>query len=369
MTQALTQADVARLLTNPSAELRAELIGKLAHELHGNRLSVPELAMAQDIVRALARDIEVTVRAALAQSLRNSPHLPHDVAVDLALDVEAVALPILTDSLVLTEADLMELVQHSTPAKHAAIAARPELAEPVAGALIVQADEHAVSVLMANETAHITEDSLNQAVDRFAHSTKVKEGMVHRTTLPVTVAERLVVLVSRRLQQHLVRHHALPAALAADIVMRGREQAVIRLSAGSGERELVRLVSQMHHSGRLTPTLILRALCTGDIAFFEVAMAVKADVPVANAQALIHDAGRNGLVSLYWKAGMPSTLMPAIQAAVDVVKETGFDGQPHDLDRFRARVITRMLTQVENFDAADAEYLVEKLGDVLTATA
>ena len=30
------------------------------------------------------------------------------------------------------------------------------------------------------------------------------------------------------------------------------------------------MVAQMHHNGRLTPTLMLRALCTGDVAFFEV---------------------------------------------------------------------------------------------------
>ena len=369
MTDSLSQADVARLLTNPSPELRAELIGKLAHELDGPSMAPTELAIAQDIVRVMAKDIEVTVRSALAHSLRHSPHLPHDVAVRLAADVEAVALPILADSIVLTDADLVELAQTGTPAKQAAIAARPELPEPVSGALIAHADEHVVTVLMHNETAHISEASLNQAVDRFAHSRGVKEGMVRRNALPVTVAERLVVLVSQRLQQHLVRHHALPSSIASDIVLRGREQAVIRLSAGAGEKELFRLVSQMQHNGRLTPTLILRALCLGDVAFFEVAMAVRADVPVANAQMLIHDAGRNGLVSLYWKAGMPATLLPAIQAAVDVVNETGFDGAPRDLERFRARVITRVLTQVEDFEAADAEYLVDKLGDVLTPAA
>jgi uncharacterized protein (DUF2336 family) len=107
----------------------------------------------------------------------------------------------------------------------------------------------------------------------------------------------------------------------------------------------------------------------GDLAFFEVAMAVKADVPVANAQTLIHDAGRNGLTSLYWKAGMPSNLLPAIQAAVDVVTETVFDGEPRDLERFRARLIVRVLTRVEDIEAADAEYLIDKLGDALSNAA
>jgi hypothetical protein len=106
-------------------------------------------------------------------------------------------------------------------------------------------------------------------------------------------------------------------------------------------------------------------LCLGDIAFFEVAMAIKADVPVENAQTLIHDAGGKGLVSLYWKAGMPATLLPAIQAAVEVVHDTRFDGAPRDLERFRTRIITRVLTQVDSFEPSDAEYLVDKLGDIL----
>jgi hypothetical protein len=48
-----------------------------------------------------------------------------------------------------------------------------------------------------------------------------------------------------------------------------------------------------------------------------------------------------------------------------VVDETGFDGNPRDLERFRARVIARVLTTVESLDAADADYLIDKLGDVL----
>jgi uncharacterized protein (DUF2336 family) len=367
MTDSLSQADVARLLSDPSSEPRVELVGKLARELEGPRLAPGELELAQQIVRALAKDVELAVRIALAHSLRHTPHLPHDVAVRLAEDVEAVELPILTDSLLLTDEDLIEIVRRGSSPKQAAIARRPSLSEPVSGALVAHADERAVALLMSNETASISEASLNHAADRFSGSLVVKERMVRRRSLPMAVAERLVVMVSQRLQDHLVRRHELPPGIASDIVLRGRERAVIRLSSGADEKDLIALVTQMQESGRLTPSLILRALCMGDIAFFEVAMATKAAVPVENAQALIHDAGRKGLVSLYRKAGMPPPLLPAIQAAVDVVNETVFDGEPRDLERFRGRVITRVLTQVEGFDTADAEYLVDKLGDVLTA--
>jgi uncharacterized protein (DUF2336 family) len=106
-------------------------------------------------------------------------------------------------------------------------------------------------------------------------------------------------------------------------------------------------------------------LCTGDIGFFEAAMAARADLPIGNTQALIHDPGHNGLLSLYRKAEMPLALLPVIRAAIEAVDETGFDGRSHDLERFRVRIMTRVLTQAESLDPADADYLVEKLGEVM----
>ena len=365
MAASLTQHDVLRLLAEPSPGSRVELADKLAADLTGGTLAAGEVTLAQDIVRILAGDVEARVRAALSHGLRHARTLPHDVALRLAEDIDTVALPMLAESLVLTDEDLVALVRAGSPRKQETIASRPHLTETIADALITHAAEPAVAVLMGNHTASIAEDSLGRAVTRFAASDQVKEAMARRKTLPMTVSERLVALVSRELQEHLMKAHELPPALASDIVLRCREQAIIHLSMGSSEDELLRMVAQMHHSGRLTPTLMLRALCTGDIAFFETAMAVKGDVPVANAQILIHEPSRRGLAALYRKAVMPESLFGAISTAVEVVDETGFDGATRDLERFRARVISRVLTLTDSFDSADADYLIDKLGDIL----
>jgi uncharacterized protein (DUF2336 family) len=369
MATALSRNDIDRLLAEPSPDLRAELANKVAISLNGPDLAPGEITLAQDIVRILARDVEVKVRASIAEGLRHSQLLPRDVARRLSNDIDLIAMPLLTDSLVLTDEDLVELVGKGSPRKQEAIASRPNLAEAVSDALINLAAEPAVAVLMDNHTAKIAEHSLNHAVTRFADSTRVKAAMVMRHSLPLTVSERLVALVSDELQRHLLKEHALSPSIASDIVLRSRERAIIRLSMGSSEEELAMMVAQMHHTGRLTPTLMLRALCTGDIAFFEAAMAVKGDVPITNAQILIHETSRRGLAALYRKAQMPDSLFDAICAAVDVVDETGFDGDARDLERFRARVISRVLTVSETIDAADADYLVDKLGDVLEAAA
>jgi uncharacterized protein (DUF2336 family) len=365
MPASLSSHDVARLMAEPSPDLRVELAGKLAADLSGNTLTATEVALAQDIVRILARDVEEKVRASLSRGLRHASNLPRDVARRLADDVEYVALPLLADCLVLTDEDLIEIVRGGSCLKQEAIASRANLPEIVSHSLIMHAQEPAVVVLMGNNTANIADDSFDRAVNRFAASTRVKEAMVLRDKLPAAVAERLVTMVSKALQAHLVMTHALAPATATDIVLNAREQAIIHLSWGASDVDLRRMVTQMHCNGRLTPSLILRALCTGDIAFFEAAMAVRGDVPLENAQVLIHEPGRRGLEALYRKAAMPEVLYGAVLAAVDVVDEIGFDGQARDLERFRSRVITRVLTLVETVDEADADYLLDKLGDVL----
>jgi uncharacterized protein (DUF2336 family) len=365
MAASLSSADVARLMAEPSADLRVELATKIAADLTGHSLTQAEVKLGQDIVRILARDVEENVRASLSRGLRHSPNLPRDVARKLAEDVEYVALPMLADSLVLTDEDLIEIVSYGSSQKQEAIASRPNLTEPVTGALIDHASEPAVAVLMGNNAAAIAEEKFNHAVTRFAESSRVKEAMVLREKLPATVAERLVTMVSKALQNHLVEQHALAPATAADIVLRSREHAIIRLSLGASDTALRQMVAQMHRNGRLTPSLIVRALCTGDIGFFEVALAIRCDIPVENAQILIHDPSRKGLEALYLKAEMPASLYAVVHAAVEVVDESQFDGEARDLERFRSRMITRVLTLVETIDPADADYLVDKLGDVL----
>ena len=369
MTSFLSHADVSRLLMEPSAGTRAAVAGKLGSELDSPRLAAHELELAQDIVRILAKDVEAGVRSALAQSVRSARNLPRDIALRMAEDVEEVALPVLGHSLVLTDDDLVAIVQRASGARQAAIATRPAVSERVSDALVTHGAEDAVAALMGNAGARIAESSLARAIDRFPASDSVKEAMVMRVALPAAVAERLIALVSRRFQDHLVRHHELPPSAAADLVMRGRERAVMRLSAGADDADLGAMVAQMHHTGRLTPSLLVRAICTGDLGFFEAGMAELTGVRVENVQKLLHDAGPNGLAALYRRSGLPPALFNCVRAAVDVVNDTGFNGEAQELERYRARVITRVLTQAQEFDPTDVDYLVDKLGDALNLAA
>jgi uncharacterized protein (DUF2336 family) len=363
----LSQADVARLLAEPSAPVRADVAGKLASGIESADLSESELQVAHDILRILAQDVAVAVRCVLSHNLRRATRLPHDVAVRLANNLEDVALPILESSPLLTEADLVAVIRRGSPRKQVTIARRPDVSEPIAEALVTAAPEPAIVALMENASARIGAASLDTVLDRFAGSDAVKEGMAHRATLPVTVTERLVAMVSDQLREFLVAHHDLPAAQATDVVLQTRDRVTLNLSRGSSDAELQVLTAQMHRQGRLTAFLVWRALSLGDMAFFEAAMATLADVPIANARILIHDAGPAGLTSLYETSSLPPRMFPAVRAAVDVLREVQFDGGARDHERYRSRVIARILTQFEEFPDEDLDYMLEKLGESLTA--
>lgn len=362
----LTQQDVARLLADPSPNSRTDLAAKLAQQFDSPELSQSERMLAEDIIRVMVTDTVLRVRQTLAENLKSSPSLPRDVALTLARDVEAVAIPVLSVSTVLTPADLVEIVRTGADAKSTAIAQRPTVPAVVADALIESGSEHAVAALVANEGAELGEQTLGRVIDRFGASEAVQDPLVHRSKLPITIAERLVAVVSERLRQHLVSHHELPSKVASELILQSRERATVALFTGeSDEGALDRLVTQLARTGRLTPSLLVRSLCTGDIAFFEMAMSRMANVPLTNARLLIHDAGRLGLKSLYDKAKLPPALLPACRIAIDVLKETPYDGEPGDRERHRRRVIERILTQYEDLAPEDLEFLLAKLGDMM----
>ena len=364
MKASLTKADVEKLMCDPTPETRAGTVGKIASSFGSGGFSDSERRLAEEIFRIMARDVEVQVREALSVHLKECPQIPHDIALSLAKDVDSVAIPVIEFSQVLTDDDLVEIINASDAAKQSAVARRETVSERVSDTLVDTRNENVVVTLMDNVGAEISERSFEKAIDHFAGNETVNERMVHRAKLPIGIAERLVTMVSDRIRDHLVTHHKLSSEVTTDLILGMRERATLSLVRPGGQSgDVEDLVRQLHENSRLTPSIILRALCMGDMAFFEAALARRAGVTVVNARLLIYDDGELGLNSIYKKALLPNALLPAVKMAVEVAEETGYDGQENDRERFTKRMIERVLTQFEDMDIGsdNLEYLLAKL--------
>ena len=362
----LTQEDIRALVRGADEDERATAAHKICRSIDQRPLSDPltpeERGAAHEILRVMASDAAESVRRALAVTLKSSPVLPRDVAMKLARDVEAVAIPVLNFSPAFTDEDLAELVRQCTGVKQAAIAYRPELSQTVTTALADYGVEEALRIACANDNADFSEAALLKTLERFPNSDPVKASIGYRAALPLQVAERLTQVAGEALRAHLKTQHGLEAApadaLAADAAERATvdlaEQAAAADDAGAFAAHLVQ-------TGRLTASLLLRALAQGNIRFFEHGVAQLAGVPHQRTWMMIHDAGPLGLRAIYERAGLPARLFPAFRAGVDTYRSVHFEGAVLDRGKFRERMIQRFLTQHQGASREDLDYLLERL--------
>lgn len=370
MTAKLSKSDVQRLLTDPSVDARADAAAKIAtHYDAAADFGAQEKKLAEEIFSLMCKDAEERVRGALAANLKECPFLPHDIARTLADDVASVSEPILKFSTVLTDADLIEIVNSQGEEKQKAIASRVSVSSDVSEALIDTRNEAVVGTLVANDGADISTGSMQRVLDEFADSDLVKSSMVGRSTLPMEVSERLVNMVSDKIQQELIARHELPSDSVSDLILQSREKATLGLLSGKNHGEdSRRLIVHLYQNNRLTPTIMLRALCMGDMEFFEGSVAVRARTPLSNTREMIHGGDRKEIFSLLDKAELPKPLQPAFTAAIDVSEDTDYDGGDDDQERFRRRMIERIITNFDDPDSAmgddNIEYLLGQLTQI-----
>ena len=367
----LTEDDVKKLMQDPSVDNRAEAATKIASQFEKGKLSDGERKIAEEIFRIMVEDAEVRVRESISKQLKECPDVPHDVAVSLARDVDDVSLPMLQYSQVLRDSDLVEIIQSQDVSKQVAVASRSSVSTAVSDALVATHNENVVTSLVANKGAEISDESFESVMKDFGNNKKIQEELIDRDKLPIGVAERLVHTVSEAMKKKLMAHHNLSASITNDVVLQSRERATLGLmTPWSSERDVEKLVKSLKDNGRLTPTIILRSLCMGDVGFFEAAMSILTKVPLVNVRVLVHDQGSMGFKALYSKAGMPGTLFPAFRSAIEVFSEMEFDGQPGDKERFTCRLLERLLTQFEDMgivETDDMEYLMTRFNKIVDA--
>ncbi len=358
----LTDSDIRSLIKGPGEDERAHAAHKICRCIEEADLSPEERAHAEGIIAIMAQDAAILVRRAHSIALKNSPKLPREIANKLARDVDSIALPVIMNSPSLNDADLIAIIRACPPNKQIAVASRETLTTTVTGALSSYAVSEAVERALANDNAAFDEQGLETALTRFEGLSSITTAMVYREELPVSVAEKLVSMVTGELFDHLVNNHELPPQIAIDLAMGARERATLDIVEQAGrQRDLPKFVQQLNLNGRLTPSLLMRGLCLGQIDFVEYAMAELGGISHQRMWLLMHDSGPLGLKAAFDRAGLPPRLFPSFRAAVEVYHSIDREGVARDRITFRKRMLERTLTLFQSVPKDDLDYLLEKL--------
>jgi len=361
MQERLTYADVERLLSEPAEEARAHIALKVAGQFRNVVLTPRERELAQEILGYLVHDIAAHVRGALSSYLSTLPNAPHDVVLALAEDIDEVALPILENSTVLTEEDMVRLVLNGSAAKQRAIAARKDVTAAISDVIVWAGDRQSVLALVVNEGAVIRPEMLEEIVDRYAGDDEVIDPMARRNDLPSMLVERLVTMVSDRLRLYLIERHGVDPKTAALLEDQAREYTLVEKLPAIDPDEMGRLVLQLMDRKRLSASLMLRAICTGELRFVEEAFALLTNVPEDRAARLIHDVGPLGFRAVYARAGLPEVFYPAFRSALDVVHELEAEGYLSDKPFLRHCMLKRVGERYPEIEANDIDFLLDRL--------
>jgi uncharacterized protein (DUF2336 family) len=359
---ALTDADIRTLVKGASPDERAMAARKVCSAIDGQEMDTQDRRIAGEILRVMAADAAELVRRAFVDTLKSSPLMPRDVALALARDVESVCLPLLSFSPVFDDDDLAEIVKLGGPVRQLAIAQRDQLSRRVTTTLAEHGDEQAVAAACSNDNADFPETALEKVVERFEHSERVLSAVAYRQALPLTVSRKLMHLVGEQVRDHLIGRHQVSTEAAFELASGASERATVDLVEQVGRASDVKeFVFHLNVQGDLTPSLLLRSLVHGHMAFFEYGIAELAGVPHHRAWLMVHDAGPLGFKAIYERAGLPAKLFSAFRAAIDTYHSMDYDGGARDRERFQQRMMQRFLTQPDVVARDEVDYLLEKI--------
>ena len=361
----LSEQDVKRLLVDRSPQARIETMSKVVADFESGRFAAKEQDLVRQILQRLAIDAEMAVREAVAWQIYNSPLLNDDLAQRLAHDVAEVAFPILRHASALSDDFLVAIVQQRDSKKQIAIAARDEVSAGVSDAIVDTGNVTAIERLVRNPGADLSEPTLQKTLDRFGGIDAISESMAGRDDLPVTVIEKLIHYVSEEIRDELAARHDLPVGVIGGLVEHGREAAtLLLLKPLSGRfRDAELFVRHLHANNRLSPSLLLRVLCSGDVEMFVAGIAVRCNLSVANARLLVFDEGQLGMRAAFERSSIPTALLPPFRSALAVVREMGYrddDGLRAD---FQKKAVARVFNDCGGGGDKDIEELLLQLFD------
>lgn len=150
----------------PTRKARTTLAKRLADIvcLPTSRITPQERHLTGDLLIEMLKDGDLALRTRCARRIAALSEAPSLIVRFLARDEIEVARPILEDSDALSEGDLVATAYAAGPAHRAIIAARRDVTELVADAIVAHHEPDVIATLLSNKDAEISQTSIEHIV-------------------------------------------------------------------------------------------------------------------------------------------------------------------------------------------------------------
>jgi len=279
----------------------------------------------------------------MAEAFASAEGAPQIVVHALASDQPDVALPILAHSPLLVEDDLVDLIATGDTVVQVAIAGRQFLTRGLAAAIAEVGSAEACLTLLENPELDAAPFSLDRIIERFGHLAPIRENLMARDDLSMAMRHALLTKLSQTLAGFVAARHWLGPEHAEFTTREACEKATVALAADTSYDEVGALVQHLRQTGQLTAGMLLRALLSGNVVFFEEALAELSGMSIDRVTAYIHDKSISGFRALYREAGLPDVAYPAFREALSSMRAGLLVGEQGGASRLKRRMVERVL--------------------------
>lgn len=336
---------------------RAEATSALARAWLHSEMSDEERRDAEAAMTVLLDDPEPVVRAALADALGASARAPRHIILALATDIPPIATLVLMRSPLFLDSELVDFAASHEVEVQVAIALRPKLAVTVSAVIAELGEADACLELIGNPGAAIGRSSYERIAERFEDDARVRCALMQGPRVPLTVKQSLVARLSRKLAKLPVVQSNIRAGSVESVMGEARDKVTVSLACDAQEDEIGELVEHLRATAQLTPTLILRAVCTGNVILFEQALARLTELPLWRIRALTATAGTPSLRSLVARAGLPRSTHAAFVAAMECYRTQRAKGLPLRGPEFTRHMIREVLSRYDGDASPELDQL------------
>lgn len=252
-----------------------------------------ERDLACEILLKLLKEAQTSLKAMVAKKFAQNMNVPKALISFLAEDSSfEVAQPILIQSGLLEDRDLLKIIETQNRLRALAIATRAELGDRVSMALVELKDESVSLTLAQNRKSEFGVSVLEALATQAMDFESLQKPLTLRSEMPATLAATLYWWVGQDLRADILERFDISPALLDDTLQVAMQKLV---DHHNDPRTLTKTqenyADQLYQSGSLKPELLIYVLRQGQVALFMHFFAKLSGFPVSAVQAILTQDG------------------------------------------------------------------------------
>ncbi|WP_297735392.1 DUF2336 domain-containing protein [uncultured Maricaulis sp.] len=262
-----------------------------------------------EVLSALAEQTAQDAREELSHRFADTPLAPRGLVLKLAQDAIEVAGPMLSQSSVLSEDDLVSIAEKGCQDRLKAMSKREEVSERLSDTIVRRGDDETVATLISNEGAQISRETFETVSERAETSEILQAPLVKRSDTPNDILADMMLTVRNHLRDQIMeRFDSVDPAIIDQAMAVSKARLAARIRNDKQIEDARKFIASMAMRKKLDGSLLARLLREGEQVKCHVGFAEMTGVDYTAAKRAIEQESIDPLALICKSAGFDKAL-------------------------------------------------------------